>query len=99
MKKSRAPNFTTAEIMHLLRLVEKYPMIENKKTDGATIREKQVAWQNLAVEYNSQTSFCPRTADNLISCYKNQKVKAKKQHSNQKMTIKGELFVVFYIHT
>lgn len=97
MKRSRAPNFTTAEIMDLLKLIEKYPVIENKRTDGATAKEKQLAWQNLAVEYNSQTNFAPRTPENLLSCYKNQKIKVKKIYSTEKMAIKGKKsFVAMY---
>ncbi|XP_045496400.1 myb/SANT-like DNA-binding domain-containing protein 3 [Colias croceus] len=93
MKKSRGPNFSTAEIMHLLKLVEKYPIIENKRTDGATAKDKQMAWQRLTAEYNSQTNFSPRTADKLLSCYKNQKVKVKKMHSNEKMAIRAPLLL------
>lgn len=92
MKKFRGPNFSTAEIMHLLKLVEKYPIIENKRTDGATAKDKQMAWQSLTAEYNSQTNFSPRTADKLLSCYKNQKVKVKKMHSSEKMAIRGKIF-------
>ncbi|CAG9789623.1 unnamed protein product [Diatraea saccharalis] len=75
--------------MYLLKLVEKYPIIENKITDGATTKDKQLAWQNLAAEYNSQTNLCPRTSENLMSRYKNQKIEVKKMHSNEKMAIKG----------
>lgn len=89
MKKSRAPNFTNDEIMRLL-ILEKYPVIENKRTDGATTKYKQLAWHNLAIEYNPQTKFAPRTAENLQSCYKNQKVKVKKMHSNEKIAIKDK---------
>lgn len=98
MKRSRAPNFTTAEVMHLLKLVEKYPVIENKRTDGATTKDKQMAWQSLAEEYNSQTNFSPRTADNLLACYKNQKIKVKKMHSNEKMAIRGKIIISVVFH-
>jgi hypothetical protein len=91
MKKSRGPNFTTTEIFHLLTLVEQYPIIENKKTDGATSKEKENAWQKITAEYNSQTSFAPRATEKLVSCYKNQKSKVKKIHSNDKMAIKGKV--------
>ncbi|KAJ8705070.1 hypothetical protein PYW08_012390 [Mythimna loreyi] len=89
MKRSRAPNFSNREIMHLLLLVKKYPIIANKKTDGASVKEKAEAWKNLAVEYNSSASDVFRTAENLMACYKNQKIKVKKQHSNHKMLIKA----------
>lgn len=89
MKRSRASNFTNGEIMRLLLLVETYSIIENKKTDGATARQKQDAWKKLADEFNSTTTGPARSSENLQACYKNQKVKVKKQNSYEKMTIKG----------
>ncbi|XP_073958967.1 uncharacterized protein [Choristoneura fumiferana] len=90
MKRSRAPNFTASEVTHLMSLIEKYPIIESKKIDGATVKEKHEAWQKLTVEYNSQTNYLARTPENLLACYKNQKIKLKKAHSSDKMTIRVE---------
>lgn len=90
----RAPNFTNRECLHLCEIVEKYKhIIENKKTDGATLQDKNNAWLKVAEEYNSTTTTYSRTQGSLQQCYKNIKKKAKKQLSASKMSIPGKFLL------
>ena len=43
--RQRSPNFTTEETFFLLESLEKViHVIENKKNDGRSVKEKEVAW-------------------------------------------------------
>ena len=49
----RAPNLTAAD------LVEKYStIIENKQTDVCSNKQKELAWKNMAVEFNAASQTC-----------------------------------------
>ncbi|KAJ4434963.1 hypothetical protein ANN_23535 [Periplaneta americana] len=49
----RAPNFSRYEVEMLIELVEKYKhIIENKKTDGVSLKEKDATWQKIAEEFS-----------------------------------------------
>lgn len=86
----RAPNFTSSEAFHLCEILENYKhIIENKKTDGASLHDKQNAWLKVVEEYNSTTTTYSRTIESLQQCYKNMKKNAKKQLSASKMIIPG----------
>ena len=50
----RAANLSRSERQLLFDLaMMRVNVIENKRTDGATIREKEAAWMALAVEFNA----------------------------------------------
>ncbi|XP_063619022.1 uncharacterized protein LOC134791816 [Cydia splendana] len=84
----RAPNFTQSDNLLLCDVVSKYiHIIENKKTDGASLLQKQKAWLEVAEEYNSSTTGFSRTAESLQQTYKNLKKRAKKNASDEKMDI------------
>ncbi|XP_063361800.1 uncharacterized protein LOC134650797 [Cydia amplana] len=84
----RAPNFTQSDNLLLCDIVRKYiHIIENKKTDGANLLQKQKAWLEVAEEYNSSTTGYSRTAESLQQTYKNLKKRAKKNASDDKMDI------------
>jgi hypothetical protein len=52
--KKRSVNMTPIEKNLLADLCTKYKdAIDNKKTDGATVRMKEEAWQRLAVEFRA----------------------------------------------
>lgn len=90
-KRQRAPNFTSTESLLLCNLLEDYKnTIENKKTDGVTVAEKQKCWKMLTEEYNARTPYVARTSENLFAAYKNLKTKAKKQHSSEKMAMSSK---------
>lgn len=97
-KKSRlrAPNFTSGEGHHLCEVIEKYKhIIENKRTDGASLQDKQKAWLKVTNDYNSTTTAYVRTVESLQQSYKNIKKKVKKQLSATKMRIPGKTYYNF----
>jgi len=54
VRKSRASNMTASEKVILAELVTKYgSIIENKKTDAMSTKEKEVGWQSLAMEFQA----------------------------------------------
>lgn len=56
-KRRRTGNYSSGERDLLVELVGKYGLIiENKKTDAVTWKEKQEAWQQVANEYNALVS-------------------------------------------
>ncbi|CAG5033588.1 unnamed protein product [Parnassius apollo] len=64
----------------LVELVAKhFPIIENKKTDGTTLRQKSEEWKIIMQEYNSQTALIPRLAENLKAQWEAMKIAAKKR--------------------
>lgn len=53
LKRKRACNYSAEEKGLLADLVARYAgVIECKKTDGTTMKEKEGAWQQVADEYN-----------------------------------------------
>lgn len=87
----RAPNFTAADNILLCDIVSKFKdIIENKKTDGVTLQQKQQAWLEVEKMFNSSTNGCTRTVSSLQQTYKNLKKKLKKTASDAKMAIPGK---------
>lgn len=53
-KKERSCNFTATEVDVLMKCIfNEIHVIENKKTDGVTLKEKQEAWKRVEVLFNS----------------------------------------------
>ena len=53
-KRKRSPNFSQFETDVLIDIITKYKeIIENKKTDGTTIKEKDGAWKKIEADFNS----------------------------------------------
>ncbi|KAJ3640355.1 hypothetical protein Zmor_003657 [Zophobas morio] len=72
-KRTRAPNFSKEEKLLLLQLAEKHKhILECKKTDGVTWREKDLCWKNIMVQFNASTpALVQRTDENLKKLYEN----------------------------
>jgi len=61
----RAVNMTAAEKETLVELALKYrTVIECKRTDAVTAREKEAVWRTIADEFNATAGF-PRTHQQL----------------------------------
>lgn len=54
--KQRSANFSKSEEEKLVTLVlEKKNIFENKKTDAATSKQNDVAWEKLATQFNASS--------------------------------------------
>jgi len=81
----RGPNFTPAERTLLCRLAKKYiGVIENKKTDAVTWKEKKACWEKIAVEFNCENTNIQRAADTLKKKWDNIKTTVKEKMTGQR---------------
>ncbi|XP_063388214.1 myb/SANT-like DNA-binding domain-containing protein 4 [Cydia fagiglandana] len=80
-KRERSSNFAISEISLLTELVSKYKLIiENKKTDAVTNKDKEAAWNSIAQTFNAASSASTvRTAKTLKLKYEGIKKSAKKK--------------------
>ncbi|CAG9854082.1 unnamed protein product [Phyllotreta striolata] len=79
-KRDRSQNFTNCETNLLVALVIEYSrVIESKKPDASTWKQKETAWNNLAAEYNKKTRGPSRTAKCLKTKYESLKKNIKKK--------------------
>lgn len=85
----RRENFSSAEINLLIELVKKYKnIIENKKSDAVTWREKEKGWELLTAEFNTMNpKAVKRTVKNLKGKWDNLKKLTKKKFAAQKLEI------------
>lgn len=75
----RSANFTTFERESIITLVGDYSkIIEDKRTDSRSNREKESAWSDITSKFNSETNNSFKTTKQLQSCWKNIKIRAKK---------------------
>lgn len=87
-KKDRSANFTPSEVDVLACLVIKHAkVIESKKTDATTWREKEGEWEKLAQEFNSRNSNCPRPVKSLRTKYDMIKKDIKKKFAAHKQQL------------
>lgn len=87
VKKARAKNLTPTDIELLSKLVYKYKhVVENKKTDGVTVKQKFEAWKKISEEFCASASS-PRTAEQLRNFYKNTKSNLKKELATERADI------------
>lgn len=85
-KRKRSPNWLSSEKHLLLDIVEQhFNVIENKKTDGVTMKQKTAEWIVMSDKYNSQTLHTHRTAENLKAQWESMKKAVKKESSNTRM--------------
>ena len=84
-KRERSANFSSKEINTLVSIVEQYKnVIECKKTDATSWKDKDTAWENIADIFNSITeSF--RSKKTLRSKYDDLKKSVRKKVSHNKM--------------
>ena len=86
----RAPNFTSREKSVLLNIVFNYKhIIENKKTDSITWREKDHCWTKLTSIFNSQNpENIARSKESLRKLYDNLKKNVRQEVANDRAEIK-----------
>lgn len=82
----RSLNFTVLEKEVLLDLATKYKdVLENNKTDGASVQEKKNTWVKLTNEFNSHANVNKRGVENLKTGLDNIKKNSKKNISGDKV--------------
>lgn len=87
-KKERSANFSPVEIDTLVQIVQKYSnVLECKKTDAHTWKEKEECWEKLASDFNSINMICPRTAKCLKTKYECLKKEVRKKRALQQQEI------------
>ncbi|KAI5692843.1 hypothetical protein M8J75_002173 [Diaphorina citri] len=79
-KRKYSPRFVDEETLVLIDLIEKYPTIECKETDGSSLAAKNKNWKDLTKEYNSRGLAKERNASTLKNKWKVMKKAAKKQY-------------------
>ncbi|XP_065365654.1 uncharacterized protein LOC135958691 [Calliphora vicina] len=83
-KRTRGQNFSAQEEDFLVSLIENHiEIIETKKLDGYTSKQKNEAWESIQQEFSNQTDTY-RTAKMLREKYENMKKKAKLIMASQK---------------
>lgn len=81
----RTPNFNYKEEEVLLKLVKKYGhILENKRTDHVTSKQKLECWEDIEIDFNSNANVHMRTASNLKKKYENIKKITKKKLAEHK---------------
>ena len=71
--------FTPREKKLLTALIEQYKdVVESKKRDGASNREKEKVWEVIAVQFSALPRTQPRASRELRRCWENMKARAKK---------------------
>lgn len=94
-ERKRAPNFSAEEKLTLIEIAVSYKeIIENKKTDGVSVRSKLKAWNEIASDFNSN-SMVHRTVAQLHVCYDNIKHDTKKHHFEEKVRFSCTVFQNF----
>lgn len=86
-KRDRSTNFTETDRELLLTIVSQFiHIIENKKTDGATLKDKAKAWENVADAFNAATINEQRPWQKLKNSYNNIERKLKKENADEKVS-------------
>ncbi|XP_063219111.1 myb/SANT-like DNA-binding domain-containing protein 3 [Bacillus rossius redtenbacheri] len=86
-KRIRTQNFSSDEKMKVLSLVERHKnIIENKRTDAVSCKEKDAAWEKLANTFNAGSSVM-RSKESLRKLYEKLKRDAKVAHSTEKINL------------
>ncbi|KAK4883489.1 hypothetical protein RN001_006808 [Aquatica leii] len=86
-QREKGTNFSDNEISLLIDVVSKFIVIvENKKTDGSTVKDKNDCWQRIADEFNASALGASRSVGQLKTCYDNLK---KRQESKMQMISEG----------
>ncbi|XP_072382600.1 uncharacterized protein [Diabrotica undecimpunctata] len=78
----RSKNFTGQEKVQLIQILERYShIIENKKTDAVSMRDKMKCWEIIKDEFNAITVEGPRDVQSLKIFYQNSKRVVKKERA------------------
>ncbi|KAJ8929982.1 hypothetical protein NQ314_017270 [Rhamnusium bicolor] len=74
--------YTVKEKILLANLIDKHKLVENKKTDAATVQMKQHEWEKIASEYNSQGDITmQRTSAQLKKLWNNLKQSTEEKYT------------------
>ncbi|KAK4881286.1 hypothetical protein RN001_004605 [Aquatica leii] len=88
VKRERTVNFTELEVRVLIDIALRYSfIIENKKTDAVSWKDKNKAWENIATEFNPVTGCINRVSKVLRLKYDNIKPNIKQKQSKNKYEI------------
>lgn len=89
--RNRSINFTINEKTSLFNLVAKYKhILENKKTDAVTNKDKMDTWEKVAREFNSLSpGNVQRPTEVLKRFYENKKKELRKRCADIKIHIRG----------
>ncbi|KAJ8666145.1 hypothetical protein QAD02_007807 [Eretmocerus hayati] len=90
-KKPRSENFSQSKKdIFVQDLLPKYKnFIENKGTSAVTRDEKARAWRQLCDEFNTISTRCHRTVDNLKNLWENMKRGARRSNEEMKRDVRG----------
>lgn len=84
-KRARGTNFSESEKQLLISIISDcFSQIENKRTDGISLKEKHSTWLRVAEAFNAANGCGPRSAMQLKTAYFNFKIKIKKDNANDK---------------
>ncbi|XP_045602337.1 myb/SANT-like DNA-binding domain-containing protein 3 [Procambarus clarkii] len=82
--------FIPLEKTVLTALIEQHKdVVESKKRDGASNREKEQVWEVIAAQFSAHPSTQPRSSRELRRCWENMKARAKKALENDRGTRNG----------
>ncbi|XP_025267833.1 myb/SANT-like DNA-binding domain-containing protein 4 [Camponotus floridanus] len=85
-KRERGSNFSNKETETLVLIVQQFKnIIECKRTDATTWREKDAAWEKVAAEFNSNSGEIFRTKKTLKAKYEDLKKSIKKKLAHNRM--------------
>ncbi|XP_072383792.1 uncharacterized protein [Diabrotica undecimpunctata] len=84
--KKRAVNFTYDEKFKLVEFIKQHPVLLNKKTDGATNKAKDYAWEVLTTKFNSSGSI-KRSVSSLKKMWNRMKSECKVYKAKLKINI------------
>ncbi|EFN89383.1 UPF0439 protein C9orf30-like protein, partial [Harpegnathos saltator] len=86
--RKHAVNFSEAEKVILIDLVFRYKnIIENKRSDGITSKDKDQTWKIIEQLFNSMCSIEFRSSEVLKSCWDNLKQKTRKFFADEMMQL------------
>ncbi|KAF6203185.1 hypothetical protein GE061_003602 [Apolygus lucorum] len=90
VQKKRGANFSPEERRQLIKLANEFSdIIENKKTDGVSIREKNRAWALIEEKYNATEKGPYRDAKALKMKYEGVKKELRKKENEWRVTGDG----------
>ena len=87
--RKRSPNFTAAEIEILLDLLsgKRGEIVESKKTDASSVKEKEKEWSKIENDFKARSGI-PRDVKNLKFLWKRLKIDAKKKDAASKREVR-----------
>jgi hypothetical protein len=86
----RAKNFKEIEINYLLSLVMCHKdVIENKRTDQSSFKDKERAWKEIEEDFNRHREVYYRDAKTLRKKYENLKKSSKRKWADEKKYVMG----------